>query len=155
MSKGSFGLFLDEIGSFPVLDPEQEKDLILQAKNGKKEALNQLINCNLRLVVHTIKKMTRRWPEIKTRAEIGDLVQEGTLGLYKAIEKFDPGVGGKFSTYATWWIQQKILRALSNTGGVVRFPVNRENQIRKIYKSKQKLRFELDREPNYERLPKI
>lgn len=111
-------LYLKEIGFSPLLDAKEEKRLARQAKKGNQAARTKMIESNLRLVLKIAKKYYKRGVEFM------DLVEEGNLGLLKAVEKFNPELGFRFSTYATWWIRQSIERAIMNQSRTIRLPVH-------------------------------
>ena len=137
----SVKMYLDEISSTSLLSPEQEQDLALKAVNGDKKAKQLLIEANLRLVISIAKKYTGRGMPIQ------DLIQEGNLGLIKAVEKFDPARGFKLSTYATWWIKQSITRAIADQSRTIRLPVHMVETINNFKKISRELEQELGREP--------
>lgn len=118
--------YLKDISYYPLLSKDQEIDLSEKAIGGDISARDELIISNLRLVVSIAKKY------INSEMTMQDLIQEGNIGLIKAVEKFDPTKGIRFSTYATWWIKQSILRAISNTKGIMRFPAYVHDNISKI-----------------------
>lgn len=124
----SFRTYLRMIGQFPLLTPEQEVSLALAYQNGDVRARDQIIKSNLRLVVSIAKKYR------STTLSIDDLVQEGNMGLQKAVEKYDPTKGFKFSTYATWWIRQHIVRAIADKERLIRTPVHQYEKIRLVQK---------------------
>ena len=120
--------YLKEIANYPLLSKEETEALAYKYKNGDKEAGKILANHNLRLVVSIAKKYNGRGMDFL------DLIQEGNLGLLKAIEKFDPSLGYKFSTYATWWIKAKITRALSEKVRIIRLPYYKEEMLQQYKK---------------------
>lgn len=124
--------YLKDISCYPLLTKEQEYSLSELAQNGDEEAREKLIISNLRLVV----SIAKRYSNIGLTMQ--DLIQEGNIGLIKAVERFDPAFGKRFSTYATWWIKQSILRALSTTKGIMRYPAYVHDNISKITKLLQK-----------------
>ena len=138
-------MYLKDIGKVKLLNSKEEKTLGKQIKEGKKSqaeiAKRKLVQANLRLVVSIAKKY------IGQGVLFMDLVQEGSLGLIKAAEKFDYSKNFKFSTYATWWIKQTIIRAISNNSRTIRIPVHMTDKIRKYKKMYTKLSYELGREP--------
>ncbi len=138
-------MYLKDIGKVKLLNSKEEKALGKQIKEGKKTqaeiAKRKLVQANLRLVVSIAKKY------IGQGVLFMDLVQEGSLGLIKAAEKFDYSKNFKFSTYATWWIKQTIIRAISNNSRTIRIPVHMTDKIRKFKKMYTTLSFELGREP--------
>src|SRR3990167_6885372 len=129
----SVQMYLREIGQYPLLNGQQEKDLAKRILQGDDEARSILARSNLRLVVSIAKKYVNRSPDLT----LIDLIQEGNLGLFKAVDKFDYTKGYKFSTYATWWIRQAITRALADQSRTIRIPVH---MVETIAKYKQKLR---------------
>ena len=139
-------MYLKDIGKVKLLNSREEKLLGKQIKEGKKSqadiAKRKLVQANLRLVVSIAKKY------IGQGVLFMDLVQEGSLGLIKAAEKFDYSKNFKFSTYATWWIKQTIIRAISNSSRTIRIPVHMTDKIKKKKKIYTTLSFELGREPN-------
>lgn len=135
-------MYLREIGRTPLLTSQEEKDLAKRAETGDKAAKTRLINSNLRLVVSIAKRYINRGP-----LNISDLIQEGNMGLFRAVEKFDYRRGFKFSTYATWWIRQAITRALADQSRTIRIPVHMVETISKYTQTKRKLSQELGREP--------
>jgi RNA polymerase primary sigma factor len=135
-------MYLKEIGKTPLLKSHEEKDLAKRILQGDEEARQRLIKSNLRLVVSIAKRYINRGP-----LGISDLIQEGNIGLFKAVEKFDYRRGFKFSTYATWWIRQAITRALADQSRTIRIPVHMVETISKYTQVKRKLSQELGREP--------
>jgi RNA polymerase primary sigma factor len=135
-------MYLKEIGKTPLLKSHEEKDLAKRILQGDEEARQRLIKSNLRLVVSIAKRYINRGP-----LGISDLIQEGNIGLFKAVEKFDHRRGFKFSTYATWWIRQAITRALADQSRTIRIPVHMVETISKYTQVKRKLSQELGREP--------
>ncbi len=136
-------MYLKEIGKTPLLTGQQEKDLSKRAERGDEEARQQIIRANLRLVVSIAKRYIHRTPNLN----ILDLIQEGNIGLSRAVDKFDYRKGFKFSTYATWWIRQAITRALADQSRTIRIPVHMVESISKYTQTKRKLAQELGREP--------
>lgn len=136
-------MYLKEIGKTPLLTGQQEKDLAKRAEKGDEEARQQIIRANLRLVVSIAKRYIYRTPNLN----ILDLIQEGNIGLSRAVDKFDYRKGFKFSTYATWWIRQAITRALADQSRTIRIPVHMVESISKYTQTKRKLAQELGREP--------
>ncbi|MDI6717531.1 MAG: sigma-70 family RNA polymerase sigma factor [Patescibacteria group bacterium] len=139
----SVQLYLKEIGRYPLLTFAEEKDLAKRAENNDEEARQKLIQSNLRLVVSIAKRYAHR----TTQMNILDLIQEGNIGLSKAVDKFDYRRGFKFSTYATWWIKQAIARALADQSRTVRIPVHMIENISKYTQVKRRLMQELGRDP--------
>ncbi|MEK7149817.1 MAG: sigma-70 family RNA polymerase sigma factor [Patescibacteria group bacterium] len=139
----SVQLYLKEIGRYALLKQAEEKDLAKRSEKGDEEARQKLIKSNLRLVVSIAKRYAYRTSQMN----ILDLIQEGNIGLSKAVEKFDYRRGFKFSTYATWWIRQAITRALADQSRTVRIPVHMIENISKYTQTKRRLMQELGREP--------
>ena len=135
-------MYLREIGRTPLLKGVEEKELAKRIIKGEEDARQKLIKANLRLVVSIAKRYINRGP-----LSISDLIQEGNIGLFKAVEKFDHRKGFKFSTYATWWIRQAITRALADQSRTIRIPVHMVETISKFTQTKRKLAQELGREP--------
>ena len=139
-------MYLKEIGRENLLKPEEEPELAKRILEGDKEAKDKLISANLRLVVNIAKHYVGRGMQLL------DLIQEGNLGLMKAVEKFDYTKGFKFSTYATWWIRQAITRAIADQARTIRIPVHMVETINKITREQRHLFQELGREPNAEEI---
>ena len=135
-------MYLKEIGTVPLLTPEEEKRLAKKKSEGDERAKARLIEANLRLVVSIAKRYTGRGMSFL------DLVQEGNLGLIKGVEKFDYDKGFKLSTYATWWIRQSVTRALADQARTIRVPVHMVETINRMSKMQRKLTLELGREPS-------
>lgn len=136
-------MYLQEIGRTPLLTKKEEKELAKRAEQGDEEARKRLIQANLRLVVSIAKRYVNRSPHLS----ILDLIQEGNIGLARAVEKFDYRKGFKFSTYATWWIRQAITRALADYSRTIRIPVHMVETITKHTQKKRELMQQLGREP--------
>ena len=136
-------IYLKEIGNIPLLNKEQEIYISKRVLEGDEDAKKELAEANLRLVVSIAKKYVGRSPNLT----LLDLIQEGNLGLFKAIEKFDYAKGFKFSTYATWWIRQSITRALADQSRTIRIPVHMVETINKYSQVVRNLVQELGREP--------
>ncbi len=136
-------MYLKEIGRTPLLTTDEEKTLAKRAEKGDEEARQRFIQANLRLVVSIAKRYVNRTPNLS----ILDLVQEGNIGLSRAVDKFDYRKGFKFSTYATWWIRQAITRALADQSRTIRIPVHMVETISKYTQAKRRLLQELGREP--------
>ena len=134
-------MYLKEIGKIPLLTPERETYLAEQITIGNKEAKNELIEANLRLVVSIAKR------HVGKGMYFLDLIQEGNLGLIKAVDKFDYSKGYKFSTYATWWIRQAITRAIADQARTIRIPVHMVETIHKVSRTARQLLQEFGREP--------
>lgn len=136
-------MYLKEIGKTPLLTGKEERALAKRSEGGDEEARQQLIRANLRLVVSIAKRYVHRTPNLN----ILDLIQEGNIGLSRAVDKFDYRKGFKFSTYATWWIRQAITRALADQSRTIRIPVHMVETISKYTQTKRRLLQELGREP--------
>jgi RNA polymerase primary sigma factor len=142
-SYDSIQMYLKEIGQYPLIYASEEKELAKRIERGDKEAKNLLARANLRLVVSIAKKYVGRSSDLT----LLDLIQEGNLGLFKAVEKFDWTKGYKFSTYATWWIRQSITRALADQSRTIRIPVHMVETISKYKQVYRRLSQDLGREP--------
>jgi RNA polymerase primary sigma factor len=142
-SYDSVQMYLREIGQYPLLNGEQEKELAKRIIVGDDEARGILARSNLRLVVSIAKKYVNRSPDLT----LLDLIQEGNLGLFKAVDKFDYSKGFKFSTYATWWIRQAITRALADQSRTIRIPVHMVETIAKYKQKVRELSQHLGRDP--------
>jgi RNA polymerase primary sigma factor len=139
----SIQMYLKEIGQYPLIHASDERDLARRIEKGDDEAKNLLARANLRLVVSIAKKYVGR----SMNLSLLDLIQEGNLGLFKAVEKFDWTKGYKFSTYATWWIRQSITRALADQSRTIRIPVHMVETISKYKQVYRRLSQDLGREP--------
>jgi RNA polymerase primary sigma factor len=142
-SYDSIQMYLKEIGQYPLISGSEEKELAKRIQAGDMEAKNLLARSNLRLVVSIAKKYVGRSPDLT----LLDLIQEGNLGLFKAVDKFDWSKGFKFSTYATWWIRQAITRALADQSRTIRVPVHMVETIAKYKQVVRRLSQELGRDP--------
>ncbi|MEN9561147.1 MAG: hypothetical protein RIQ56_420 [Candidatus Parcubacteria bacterium] len=142
-SYDSVQMYLREIGQYPLLNAGQERDLAKRIIAGDEEARSILARSNLRLVVSIAKKYVNRSPDLT----LLDLIQEGNLGLFKAVDKFDYTKGYKFSTYATWWIRQAITRALADQSRTIRIPVHMVETIAKYKQVSRRLAQDLGRDP--------
>ncbi len=142
-SYDSVQMYLREIGQYPLLNATQERDLAKRIIAGDEEARSILARSNLRLVVSIAKKYVNRSPDLT----LLDLIQEGNLGLFKAVDKFDHSKGFKFSTYATWWIRQAITRALADQSRTIRIPVHMVETIAKYKQKVRELSQHLGRDP--------
>ena len=145
MIEDMYRQYLSEITKKP-LTPEQEKEYWVRIKNGDKLAYDEFVECNLRLVI-SIAKRYHSYELDKL-----DLVQEGNIGLIKAMQKFSPDKGNKFSTYATWWIRQGITRAIADTGRTIRIPVHQTQKVAKYKKTIEELQMELKMTPTREQI---
>ncbi len=141
-------MYLKEIGKVPLLSTNEENELAQRILDGDNEARRRLTEANLRLVVSIAKKYVGRGMPFL------DLIQEGNLGLIKAVEKFDPSKGYKFSTYATWWIKQAITRAISDKSRIIRLPVHMAETINRLIRESRRMLQELGRDPTTEELAK-
>jgi RNA polymerase sigma factor rpoD len=144
----SVRLYLREIGKIPLLTAEEETDLAKRIVEGDKKAKDKMVEANMRLVVSIAKRYGGRGLDFL------DLIQEGNTGLLRAVEKFDPDKGFKFSTYATWWIRQAITRAIADQARTIRIPVHMVETINKVLRTTRKLTQELNREPSVEEIAK-
>jgi RNA polymerase primary sigma factor len=142
----SLSLFLSEIGRYPLLTAAEEVMLAKRVERGDSAAKDRMITSNLRLVVANAKRYRGHG------VPFGDLIQEGTIGLNRAVEKFDWRKGFKFSTYATWWIRQACQRAITNQAHTIRIPTHVQERQMKIGRSRTRLERELGREPTLEEL---
>ncbi|MGY3749419.1 RNA polymerase sigma factor RpoD [Vagococcus acidifermentans] len=139
-------MYLKEIGRVPLLNADEEVSLALRIKDGDQEAKQELAEANLRLVVSIAKRYVGRGMQFL------DLIQEGNMGLMKAVEKFDHEKGFKFSTYATWWIRQAITRAIADQARTIRIPVHMVETINKLIRIQRQLLQDLGREPTPEEI---
>lgn len=146
ISNDSVRMYLSEIGRVPLIDAKKEVDLARRIRKGDASAKQQLAEANLRLVVSIAKKYIGRGLSFL------DLIQEGNIGLFRAVEKFDPERGFKFSTYATWWIRQAITRAIADQARTIRIPVHMVETINKLTHTQRRTVQELGREPTVEEL---
>jgi RNA polymerase primary sigma factor len=142
----SFQMFLNEAGRYPLLTAAEEVELAKRIERGDMAAKERMINCNLRLVVSIAKRYQTQG------ITLGDLVQEGVLGLIRAAEKFDWRKGFKFSTYATWWIRQAVQRGVANKARTIRIPVHVVEREQKVARARRELLAKLEREPTAEEI---
>ncbi len=142
----SVRMYLREIGKIPLLELEEEQELAKRAVEGDKRAKDKLAEANMRLVVSIAKRYGGRGLDFL------DLIQEGNTGLLRAVEKFDPEKGFKFSTYATWWIRQAITRAIADQARTIRIPVHMVETINKVLRTTRRLTQEMNREPTNEEI---
>ena len=147
-SDDSVRLYLREIGKIPLLNAEEELALAQRVVAGEKKAKDKMAEANMRLVVSIAKRYSGRGLDFL------DLIQEGNTGLLRAVEKFDPDKGFKFSTYATWWIRQAITRAIADQARTIRIPVHMVETINKLLRTQRRMTQELNREPSIEELAK-
>jgi len=152
VSDDSVKMYLKEIGKIPLLSSEEEFDLAQKVIHGtateQKRAKDKMAESNMRLVVSIAKRYSGRGLDFL------DLIQEGNTGLLRAVEKFDPDKGFKFSTYATWWIRQAITRAIADQARTIRIPVHMVETINKVLRTQRRLTQELNREPSVEEVAK-
>lgn len=146
ISTDSIQMYLREIGKIPLLTGEQEVSLAKQKERGDKNAERKIIEANLRLVVSIAKKFVGK------NLSLLDLIQEGNIGLFRAVKKFDHRKGYKFSTYATWWIRQAITRALADQSRTIRIPVHMVETINRFQQAQRRLTQDLGRDPTPEEL---
>ena len=148
VSDDSVRLYLREIGKIPLLSSEEELELAHRVVAGDKRAKDKMAEANMRLVVSIAKRYVGRGLDLL------DLIQEGNTGLLRAVEKFDPDKGFKFSTYATWWIRQAITRAIADQARTIRIPVHMVETINKLLRTQRRLTQELNREPTNDEIAK-
>jgi RNA polymerase primary sigma factor len=148
MTSDSLQLFLNEAGRYPLLTAAEEVELAKRVERGDKAAKDRMVNSNLRLVVSIAKKYQGHGLSLL------DLIQEGIIGLIRAVEKFDWRRGFKFSTYATWWIRQAVQRGVANKSRTIRIPVHIVEREQKISRAERELLTELDRQPTDEEIAK-
>jgi RNA polymerase primary sigma factor len=141
-------LYVRQIGDGRLLTPAEERELARLKDLGDERAKRRLIECNLRLVMSITRNYT------KAGVPLLDLIQEGNMGLIRAVEKFDYKLGFKLSTYATWWIRQAVTRALADQGRTIRLPVHVAEQVRRAQRSRRQLAQKLNREPSMEEIAK-
>ena len=139
-------LYVRQIGDGRLLTPAEERELARRKDLGDEAAKRRLIECNLRLVMSITRNYT------KASVPLLDLIQEGNLGLIRAVEKFDYRLGFKLSTYATWWIRQAVTRALAEQGRTIRLPVHVAEQVRRVTRARRVLAQKLNRDPNLDEI---
>ena len=138
--------YLGDIGAHRRLSAEEEQRMAQQIKAGDEQTRQRFIEANLKLVVSVAKRYQGRG------LALDDLIQEGNIGLLRAIDKFDAGLGYKFSTYATWWIRQAVMRAIADQGRTIRLPVHMGEKLARLRRIRQHLQHTLDRDPTIEEL---
>jgi RNA polymerase primary sigma factor len=143
-NRANLAVYLSEIARIPLLSREQEQELARRVRQGDAEAKDRMAEANLRLVVQIARRYLNRGLPLQ------DLIEEGNLGLLRAIEKFDPDRGTRFSTYATWWIRQAVVRALANQARTIRLPVHVELLLGRYHREQQRLTQMLGRPPTIE-----
>ena len=148
-SGDSLRLFLNEITNIPLLTPEEELDLTKRAKKGDKEACDKLITSNLRLVIKNAKKY------MGAGVPLIDLIQEGVIGLQFAVKRYDPDLGFKFSTYATYWIKQQITKSITDNSKSIRLPANVINEMAQLNRKKAEFIGDYGREPTFNELAEM
>src|SRR6266487_779441 len=141
-------LYVRQIGGGALLTREEERELARRKDEGDELAKRKLIESNLRLVMAITRNYT------KASVPLLDLIQEGNLGLIRAVEKFDYRLGFKLSTYATWWIRQAITRALADQGRTIRLPVHVADQVRRLLRARRQLAQKLNRDPSVDEIAK-
>ncbi len=147
-SRANLGVYLKEISQIKLLSREEEAELARRARAGDERAKSQLVEANLRLVVLIARRYLNRG------LPLPDLIEEGNIGLLRAVEKFDPERGLRFSTYGTWWIRQAIVRALANQARMIRLPVHVGLLLARYQREQQRLMQELGRAPTVEEMAK-
>jgi RNA polymerase primary sigma factor len=147
-SRANLAVYLHEISQIPLLTREEEQALARRARAGDERAKERLVEANLRLVVQIARRYLNRG------LPLPDLIEEGNLGLLRAVEKFDPERGLRFSTYGTWWIRQAVVRALANQARIIRLPVHVELLLGRYMREQKRLTQELKRVPTIEELAK-
>jgi RNA polymerase primary sigma factor len=145
-SRANLGVYLGEIARIPLLTREQEQELARRVQAGDEAAKSRMVESNLRLVVQVARRYLNRG------LPLPDLIEEGNLGLIRAVEKFDPNRGTRFSTYAVWWIRQAVVRALANQARIIRLPVHVEALLGRYAREQQRLMQLLGRPPTTEEI---
>ena len=143
--------YFKELRQIDQISGDEQIKLAILAQSGDRSAMDKLIKCNLRFVL-TIAKDYKKW---STNTDIEDLINEGNIGLIKAVEKFDADKGYKFISYAVWWIRQSIIQYIYENGNMVRLPINKINIIGKVNKASESLSHEFEREPTAEELQEV
>ena len=141
--------YFKDLRKIEQVSSDEQNELALKAKAGDKKAMDKLIECNLRFVLTIAKDYQYGSVDVK------DLINEGNIGLIKAVEKFDPSRGFKFISYAVWWVRQSIMQFIYEHGNMVRLPINKINVIGKVNKAVERLHHQLDREPTVEEIQAI
>lgn len=141
--------YFKELRKIEQVSGDEQTELAILAKNGDKAAMNKLIECNLRFVL-TIAKDYQYG-----NVEIEDLINEGNIGLIKAVEKYNPSKGFKFISYAVWWVRQSIMQYIYENGSMVRLPINKINAIGKVNRATEQLFQSLDREPTFDEIKEV
>jgi RNA polymerase primary sigma factor len=141
-SRANLGVYLEEIARIPLLSREEEHALAARVRAGDETAKQRMVEANLRLVVQIARRYRNRG------LPLPDLIEEGNLGLLRAVEKFDPNRGARFSTYATWWIRQAVVRALANQARTIRLPVHVEMLLARYIREQRRLTQKLGRAPS-------
>ncbi|MBI1846862.1 MAG: sigma-70 family RNA polymerase sigma factor [Candidatus Rokubacteria bacterium] len=145
-SRANLAVYLKEIGAIPLLDAADERALARRVQGGDEQAKARMVEANLRLVVQVARRYLNRG------LPLPDLIEEGNLGLIRAVERFDPERGTRFSTYATWWIRHAIVRALANQARTIRLPVHVEQMLGRLHKEQTRLTQALGRAPTIDEL---
>lgn len=146
----SISFYLKEIGKIPLLTVEEERDLAMRVAQGDENAKESMIQANLRLVASVAKKYVQSYG-----MSLLDLIQEGNIGLMKAVDRFDYNKGCRFSTYATWWIRQAITRSIIDLGKTIRIPVHMKEQMNRVHRVGSAFVLENGRDPTMEELAKL
>ncbi len=146
---GTLDRYMREVNSLPMISPDEETDLAYRIQNGDEKAFQKLVEANLRFVISVAKQYQG------SSMELSDLINEGNIGLMKAVSKYDPSRGFKLISYAVWWIRQSIMQALGDNGRMVRLPLNQVSAINKIRKASAAFLQENEREPTEAELAAI
>lgn len=145
----SINLYFKDVSRYPLLTPEEEKEVAIKAKEGDQKAIDRLVTGNLRFVITVAKQYQGKGMPLV------DLINEGNLGLIKSVPKYDPSKGFRFMSYAIWWVRQSIVQALSNNSRTIRVPYTKATNLHKIIVAKGKFEQDNGREPSLEELSKI